>query len=172
MNDPFDLQRFVDAQNPVFEQVLEELRRGRKESHWMWFVFPQLKGLGSSWMAAKFGVSSLDEAEAYLRHAILGPRLRQCTELVNAIEGRPIEQIFGYPDNLKFHSSMTLFSKASGDNSAFVTALSKYFDGDARPAHIRALGALNTRRRRLGSDARQRRMAPEPECLDCPRCRR
>jgi uncharacterized protein (DUF1810 family) len=129
MNDPFDLQRFVSAQNPVFEQVCSELRQGRKESHWMWFVFPQLQGLGHSWMADKFGISSRDEAEAYRGHSILGRRLKECTRLVNLVEGRSIDQIFGYPDNLKFRSSMTLFSCVEPDSDVFVTALQKYFGG-------------------------------------------
>jgi uncharacterized protein (DUF1810 family) len=129
MNDPFDLQRFVSAQNPVFEQVCSELRQGRKESHWMWFVFPQLQGLGHSWMANKFGISSRDEAEAYLGHSILGRRLKECTRLVNLVEGHSIDQIFGYPDNLKFRSSMTLFSCVEPDSDVFVTALQKYFGG-------------------------------------------
>jgi uncharacterized protein (DUF1810 family) len=129
MNDPFDLQRFVNAQNPVFEQVCSELRQGRKESHWMWFVFPQLQGLGHSWMANKFAISSRNEAEAYVGHSILGPRLKECTRLVNLVDKRSIEQIFGYPDNLKFRSSMTLFSYIGSDNEVFVTALQKYFGG-------------------------------------------
>jgi uncharacterized protein (DUF1810 family) len=129
MNDPFDLQRFVDAQNPVFEQVCSELRQGRKENHWMWFVFPQLQGLGHSWMASKFAISSRDEAAAFLAHSILGSRLRECTRLVNLVERRSIEQIFGYPDDLKFRSSMTLFSCVGSDNEVFVTALQKYFGG-------------------------------------------
>lgn len=130
MNDPFDLQRFVNAQNPVFEQVCSELRRGRKEGHWMWFVFPQLEGLGHSGMASKFGTSSRDEAQAYLDHSVLGPRLKECTRLVNLVEGRSIEQIFGYPDNLKFRSSITLFSCVESDDPVFVTALQKYFSGE------------------------------------------
>jgi uncharacterized protein (DUF1810 family) len=130
MNDPYDLQRFVDAQNPVFEQVCSELREGRKEGHWMWFVFPQLKGLGHSWMASRYGITSREEAKAYLQHPILGPRLRECTGLVNLVEGRKIEQIFGYPDNLKFRSSMTLFARVAADNEVFVNALQKYFGGE------------------------------------------
>jgi uncharacterized protein (DUF1810 family) len=130
MNVPYDLQRFVDAQNPVFEQVCSELREGCKEGHWMWFVFPQLKGLGQSWMANKFGISSRDEAEAYLQHPILGPRLRECTRLVNHVQGRSIEQIFGYPDNLKFRSCMTLFARVAADNEIFVNTLQKYFGGE------------------------------------------
>jgi uncharacterized protein (DUF1810 family) len=130
MNDPFDLERFVNAQNPVFEQVCSELRQGCKKGHWMWFVFPQLRGLGQSSMAYNFGISSRDEAEAYLEHSILGPRLKECTRLVNLVEGRSIEQIFGYPDNLKFRSSITLFSSVGSDNELFVTALQKYFRGE------------------------------------------
>ena len=126
-DDPYNLERFVTAQNPVIDDVLSELRNGSKESHWMWFVFPQLRGLGSSSMANKFGISSPEEAAAYLQHPILGPRLRECTRLVNLVEGRTVGQIFGYPDDMKFRSSMTLFAEATPDNEAFVTALEKYF---------------------------------------------
>ncbi len=128
MNDP--LQRFVDAQNPVFEQVCVELRQGRKQTHWMWFIFPQIKGLGSSQMATKFAISSRQEAEAYLKHSVLGPRLRECTRLVNQVEGRSVNQIFGYPDDLKFRSSMTLFASTSCENAIFKDALQKYFGGE------------------------------------------
>src|ERR1700688_3201536 len=103
-SDPFNLQRFVDAQNPVFESVRRELREGLKQSHWMWFIFPQLKGLGSSPTAVYFSIASRAEADAYLLHSILGPRLRECTGLVTKIDGRSIEEIFGYPDDLKFRS--------------------------------------------------------------------
>ncbi len=112
MEDPFNLQRFVEAQEPVFGQVCAELRRGRKRTHWMWFVFPQIAGLGRSWLASEFAVSSRGEAAAYLNHPVLGPRLRECTRLVNLIEGCRIEQIFGYPDDMKFRSCMTLFAHA------------------------------------------------------------
>jgi uncharacterized protein (DUF1810 family) len=131
MNDPYNLLRFVSAQDPVYEHVCAELRAGRKESHWIWFIFPQLKGLGHSSMASKFGISSREEAEAYLKHSILGPRLKECTQLVNLIEGRSIDQIFGYPDNLKFRSSMTLFAQVESDNEIFGNALQKYFGGEA-----------------------------------------
>jgi uncharacterized protein (DUF1810 family) len=127
VSDPYDLRRFVDAQDPVFEQVCSELRAGRRQSHWMWFVFPQLKGLGHSATANRYGIASLAETEAYLQHPILGPRLRECTRLVNLIEGRTIQQIFGYPDDLKFRSCMTLFAQAAPDNETFVDALKKYF---------------------------------------------
>jgi uncharacterized protein (DUF1810 family) len=129
MNDPYRLQRFVDAQNPVFDQVCAELRRGHKTTHWMWFIFPQLRGLGHSAMAMEYAISSRQEAEAYLKHPILGARLRECTQLVNRVEGRSVEQIFGYPDHLKFHSSMTLFAAATADNQIFKDALEKYFGG-------------------------------------------
>jgi len=129
MKDPFDLERFVTAQNPVFESVCEELRRGCKEGHWMWFVFPQLRGLGHSWMADKFGISSREEAEAYLRHSVLGPRLARCTELVNHLDSDSAEQIFGYTDAMKFRSSMTLFSAVAPGEEVFSAALRKYFGG-------------------------------------------
>jgi len=128
MNDP--LQRFVDAQNPVFEQVCVELRQGRKQTHWMWFIFPQIKGLGTSPMAIEFAISSRQEAEAYLKHSVLGPRLRECTRLVNQVERRSVNQIFGYPDDLKFRSSMTLFASTSCENAIFKDALQKYFGGE------------------------------------------
>ena len=129
MKDPFNLQRFVDAQSGVIDQVCAELRAGRKRSHWMWYIFPQISGLGSSPMAQKFAITSLAEANAYLDHSVLGPRLRTCTELVNAIEGRSIEEIFGYPDHLKFHSSMALFARAAPHEPVFSVALQKYFSG-------------------------------------------
>jgi uncharacterized protein (DUF1810 family) len=130
MDDPYDLQRFVEAQNPVFEQVCSELRRGRKEGHWIWFIFPQLTGLGHSQMASRFGISSRDEAESYLRHSILGPRLRECTRLVTLVEGRSVDQIFGYPDNLKFRSSMTLFAHVTSEDEVFHRVVQKYFGGE------------------------------------------
>ena len=126
MDDPFDLQRFLDAQAPVIDAVRSELRAGRKRSHWMWFVFPQIQGLGISAMSRRFAISSRDEATAFLRHPILGARLRECTLLVNQVEGRTAYEIFGDPDCSKFHSSMTLFS--DGD-VLFQDALRKYFDG-------------------------------------------
>jgi uncharacterized protein (DUF1810 family) len=141
MDDPYDLQRFVDAQNSVYDRVSSELREGRKRSHWIWFIFPQIRGLGSSPMARKFAVSSLAEATAYLAHPILGPRLAECTELVNLVEGRPIEQIFDYPDDLKFRSSMTLFAHATSDNQLFLDAVRKYFEGEFDPATLKRLWA-------------------------------
>jgi uncharacterized protein (DUF1810 family) len=139
MTDPYHLQRFVDAQNSVYAEVCAELQDGKKKSHWMWFVFPQIRGLGSSPLARKFAISSLAEAAAYLQHPILGPRLIECTRLVNLIEGRPIQQIFGYPDDLKFRSSMTLFAHAAGENQLFVDALQKYFKGEFDPTTLARL---------------------------------
>ena len=139
MSDPYDLQRFVDAQNPVYDKVRAELREGRKRSHWMWFIFPQIAGLGSSPMARRFAISSLAEATAFLEHSLLGPRLAECTRLVNLVEGRPVGQIFGYPDDLKFRSSMTLFARAAAENQIFVDALQKYFAGELDPATIERL---------------------------------
>ena len=128
-NDPYDLQRFVEAQSGLYEQVCQELQEGRKRSHWMWFIFPQLKGLGNSAMAERYGISSAAEAEAYLAHAVLGTRLRHCTERVMAVKGRSAEQIFGFPDDLKLRSSMTLFASLEAEGSIFSDALKKYFGG-------------------------------------------
>src|SRR5947209_14351071 len=119
-SDPFRLERFVQAQSGVYSRVLEELRAAEKRSHWMWFIFPQLSGLGSSEMAQRFAISGRSEALAYLAHPVLGPRLRECTGLVNAASpGRGVEQIFGYPDDLKFRSSVTLFDAVAPDQAVF-----------------------------------------------------
>ncbi len=141
MEHVFDLQRFVDAQDPVFEDVLLELGRGDKEGHWMWFIFPQLRGLGSSAMSQRFAISSRAEAEAYLAHAVLGPRLIQCTELVNAVEGSSAERIFGSVDAMKFRSSMTLFREAAPEGSVFDQALKKYFAGEPDTRTLELLGS-------------------------------
>jgi uncharacterized protein (DUF1810 family) len=130
MNDPYNLQRFVDAQNPVYEQVCMELRNGQKRTHWIWFIFPQLRGLGHSPMAEAFGISSREEAAAYLKHPVLGPRLAECTRLANLVEGRLVNQIFGYPDDLKFRSSMSLFALVAPEHQIFKEALQKYFGGE------------------------------------------
>jgi uncharacterized protein (DUF1810 family) len=129
MIDSFDLGRFVQAQDPVQAQVLRELGEGRKLSHWMWFVFPQLRGLGHSAMAQCYGLASMAEAQAYLSHPVLGPRLVRGTALVNAVRGRTINQIFGSPDDMKFHSSMTLFAHAEPGETVFREALRLYFAG-------------------------------------------
>ena len=136
MEDRFDLGRFVAAQEPVYDSVCAELAEGRKRSHWMWFIFPQLKGLGFSPTARLYGIATPAEARAYLRHELLGARLRECTQLAVAVEGRSIEGIFGYPDHLKFRSCMTLFAHAAGDAGAaqpFRVALEKYFAGEEDP---------------------------------------
>jgi uncharacterized protein (DUF1810 family) len=125
-NDPYDLQRFVRAQEGMFEQALQELRQGDKRSHWIWFIFPQLRGLGSSRNAQFYGLSSKEEAAAYLGHPTLGPRLRTCAEAILQVEGRSLLEILGAPDDLKFRSSMTLFAQAADDNRLFIDALAKY----------------------------------------------
>lgn len=139
MNDPYRLHRFVEAQSPVFEQVCAELQHGRKTGHWMWFIFPQIRDLGSSETAQFFAISSHAEAVAYLRHPVLGPRLRDCTWLVTAIQDSSIDQIFGYPDNLKFQSCMTLFAHATAESEIFLEALQKYFGGKADPQTLNRL---------------------------------
>ena len=128
--DPFALERFVVAQAPLFDTALAELSAGRKSGHWMWFTFPQLRGLGRSAMAEFYGIGSPDEAHAYLAHPLLGPRLIRCTQAVLAVEGRSLRAIFGSPDDMKFCSSMTLFARVAGDRgSVFDAALDRYCDG-------------------------------------------
>ena len=136
MNDAFDLERFVAAQALVYPAVVDELANGRKRTHWMWFVFPQIVGLGSSPTAIRYAIRSLDEAAAYLAHPLLGPRLIECTNLVNAVGGRSVHDIFGYPDDLKFHSSITLFSLLDPTPDVFANALVKYFDGHPDPRTV------------------------------------
>jgi len=137
--DAFDLERFVAAQAPIYDQVVRELRTGRKISHWMWYLFPQLEGLGQSPMAHKYAIRSLEEARAYLVHAILGPHLRECTSLVNSLHDRWLHEIFGSPDDMKFHSCMTLFSRAALDNDVFTKALQQYAGGEEDEATLRLL---------------------------------
>ena len=129
VGDPYDLERFVEAQNPVYGQVCWELQQGLKTTHWMWFIFPQIEGLSSSTMSKRFAIYSLEAAGAYLNHPVLGARLKQCTELVINTSGRTLKQILGPTDNLKFRSSMTLFAHACTQNEVFETALTKYFSG-------------------------------------------
>ena len=138
--DPFNLERFVEAQDPKYARVLNELRRGRKVSHWMWYVFPQIAGLGMTAMSKRYSISGLAEAQAYLDHRLLGPRLRECTALVNAVEDRSAQGIFGHPDYLKFRSSMTLFAQATEDNAEFVEALDKYYGGEPDSLTLEKLG--------------------------------
>jgi uncharacterized protein (DUF1810 family) len=142
MTDPFDLERFVRAQDPVYRDVQDELSRGRKQSHWMWFIFPQISGLGFSAMSQRYAIGSRQEAQAYLAHPILGERLIECTELVLAVQGRTINAIFGAPDDAKFRSSMTLFGAVS-DAPLFGQALARYFDGARDDATLEILAALD-----------------------------
>ena len=139
MNDPHDLERFVDAQAPVIDDVLEELDAGEKRSHWMWFVFPQVAGLGSTSMSVRYSIRSLAEAAAYLEHPVLGARLRDCTRRVLAVDGRSIERILGGIDAMKFHASMTLFDRAANGEPLFRQALAKYYGG---APHARTLALL------------------------------
>lgn len=140
--DLYRLQRFLDAQNSTFAQALAELAAGEKRSHWMWFIFPQIRGLGSSSMAQRYAITDLGEARAYLAHPMLGPRLRECTALVNAVQGRTLDQIFGYPDDLKFHSSITLFARAAENSSVFHAALERYFHGREDSGTVKQLAVL------------------------------
>ncbi len=139
MSDPFDLNRFVAAQAPVHAQVCEELATGRKTSHWMWFVFPQLEALGRSATAKHYGIASQDEARGYWQHALLGPRLVHCTSLVCQVSGRSAHDIFGSPDDLKFRSCLTLFHAVAPHEPIFAQALHQYFDGAGDQATLRWL---------------------------------
>lgn len=130
MNDVRELQRFVEAQQAIYQTVLDELKRGRKSGHWMWYIFPQIRGLAHSATSDKYTIRSLEEAASYAGHPILGPRLRECTQFVLNVNGLPIEHIFAYPDNLKFRSCMTLFCHAVPDKDIFESALLKYFGGE------------------------------------------
>jgi uncharacterized protein (DUF1810 family) len=130
MDDPFDLQRFVEAQDRMYDRAVTELRAGTKHSHWIWFIFPQLAELGSSSTARLYGIKSLAEAQAYLAHPVLGTRLHECTQLLAAIEGASIKEIFPWPDNLKVCSSMTLFVQATADNADFLGVLEKFYGGE------------------------------------------
>jgi uncharacterized protein (DUF1810 family) len=125
----FDLQRFVTAQDPVYAAVVNELRHGRKRTHWMWFIFPQIAGLGHSTMAQQYAIANADEAAAYLAHPVLGPRLRECAALVASHGDVPVGTIFHAPDDLKFHSSMTLFADVAPDEAVFQTCIDTFFDG-------------------------------------------
>jgi uncharacterized protein (DUF1810 family) len=142
MSDPFDLERFVAAQAQVYSRVAAELSDGRKRSHWMWFIFPQIEGLGSSATAQSFAIRSRAEAAAYLAHGILGPRLVECTRLVLAVKNRTIHDILGSPDDLKFRSSMTLFGAVSG-NPVFGQAISVYYGGAGDKATLEILQTLD-----------------------------
>ena len=136
-----DLQIFVQAQEDIYEQALAELKNGSKESHWMWFVFPQIAGLGNSEMARKYAIPNLADAKAYLSHDLLGSRLRECTEAVLAVEGRTAHEILGSPDDMKLKSCMTLFELADGPGSVFSSILEKYFEGQRDERSLMILNA-------------------------------
>lgn len=140
--DPFELSRFIDAQEGIYATALAEIRGGRKRSHWMWFIFPQLKGLGSSGMAQRFAIGSLAEAKAYLDHPVLGPRLIECVEAVHALDGLSASEVFGSPDDLKLRSCATLFARASPAGSAFERLLDTYFEGRSDDRTLQLLSAL------------------------------
>jgi uncharacterized protein (DUF1810 family) len=139
MADPFNLQRFLDAQSPAYERARRELEIGRKRSHWMWFIFPQIAGLGQSPMSIRFAIASLDEAQAYLAQPVLGARLRECARLTLAVESKTARDIFGSIDEVKFRSSMTLFARAAPGEELFQRCLDKYFAGDPDPATLARL---------------------------------
>lgn len=140
MDYPFDLARFIEAQRGSYDQALAELTAGEKRSRWMWFIFPQLAGLGTSAMAQHYAISGLDEARAYLRHPVFGERLRTCTAAVNAITGRTAHQVFGSPGDMKFRSSMTLFGRADPAGPAFKEALGRYYGSAEDPRTLGLLG--------------------------------
>lgn len=131
MKDRFNLQRFVDAQQDVYAQVLKELKSGRKVSHWMWFIFPQVQGLGNSLTSKKYAIRSLEEARAYLKHPVLGPRLLKCCRAILSVQGRSASEIMGYPDDLKLKSSMTLFSLADDTHPEFRQVIDRHFQGQS-----------------------------------------
>jgi len=142
VNDPHNLRRFVEAQEGIYSSVVRELERGHKNGHWIWYIFPQISGLGRSETSRRYAISSLEEARAYLEHPTLGPRLRECTQRVMDIEGRTAEEIFGQTDAMKLRSCMTLFSQATQDNEVFVDALAKYFGGSVDPLTMQALESI------------------------------
>ncbi len=139
--DPHDLERFIEAQDRggAYEQAVDELRRGRKQTHWMWFVFPQLRGLGSSRMAERYGIASVDEARAYLAHPVLGPRLLECAGLLADSKAQSADVIFGPVDAVKLRSSMTLFARADPEAVVFTRVLERFFDGSPDPSTLRLL---------------------------------
>lgn len=141
-DDPYDLNRFLSAQEGVYERALAELKGGQKRTHWMWYIFPQIEGLGYSPAAKRYSIKSTEEARQYLDHPVLGKRLWECTEAVIALKGGSLSEIFGYPDDLKFKSSMTLFEKIAGPGSVFSSALDRYCHGERDAATLRQLTVL------------------------------
>ncbi len=145
-DDPFDLRRFIKAQQTTYDYVISELRNGRKRSHWMWFIFPQIDGLAHSSTSKFYAVKSCEEALAYLNHPVLGKRLKECAETVLAVENRSASEIFGYPDDLKLKSSLTLFASVSDAQSVFALLLDKYFDGERNLRTLKILESLEEKR--------------------------
>lgn len=142
-DDPFDLSRFTEAQEGIYDSVLAELRSGRKRTHWIWFIFPQFAGLGHSPTSQHYAIKSIEEARRYLTHSVLGARLLECSKAVLAIEGRSVSEIFGYPDDLKLKSSMTLFASVAEDpSSVFISVLEKYFRGEQDALTLQLLKKL------------------------------
>jgi uncharacterized protein (DUF1810 family) len=140
----FDFVRFLEAQADMYAQAVQELRSGQKRSHWMWFIFPQINGLGTSVISCRYAIKSLQEAHEYLRHPVLGSRIIECTKIVNGLQGSSVRQIFGYPDDMKFCSSMTLFELASDSKSDFAFALEKYFAGERDAKTYELVGLAKT----------------------------
>lgn len=146
MHDLFNLLRFVDAQQPIFDRVLEELRAGRKTSHWMWFIFPQLSGLGRSETADRYAISGAEEASAYLQHDVLGPRLEECVSALLLHDNKTALQILGFPDDLKLRSSLTLFASVAPDKLQFQQAIDRFYAGEADAKTLRLLGDVGKTR--------------------------
>ena len=142
-SDTFDLNRFTSAQQNIYDSALAELRSGQKRTHWMWYIFPQIDGLGHSTTSKHYAIKSLEEARQYLNHPVLGKRLLECAEAVYAVEGRSVSEIFGYPDNLKLKSSMTLFASVAAPGSVFARVLDKYFNGERDALTLQLLEKLN-----------------------------
>ncbi len=142
-DDPFDLNRFTSAQDEVYDRVLAELRNGQKRTHWIWYIFPQIDGLGHSATSKRYAIKSVDEARKYVNHPVLGSRLLECAEAVLSVEGRPVSEIFGYPDDLKLKSSMTLFARVTDADSVFVRVLEQCFQGERDSRTLQLLGTRN-----------------------------
>jgi len=140
MSDTFNLERFVEAQLPIYQEVLQELASGEKRTHWMWFIFPQVQGLGRSTTAVHYALNGLAEARAYLLHPVLGPRLKQCCRLLLQVEGKTAAQVFGFPDNMKFRSCLTLFQTAEESEPLFGLLLKKFYRGRRDKATLAILG--------------------------------
>jgi uncharacterized protein (DUF1810 family) len=145
--DPFELSRFIKAQDTIYDRVLLELKSGRKRTHWMWFVFPQIDGLGYSSTTKYYSIKSIEEARQYLNHPVLGKRLRECAETILALEGIPVSRIFGFPDDMKLKSSMTLFASVAQPRSAFIRVLEKYFQGGRDERTVDLLDRLEKKKR-------------------------